>query len=96
MFEAADLIVVGLEIVPRSAESEMKSQLTCTTREGLRFGFGEPRAEQCDVQLEERVGDLQHQDVRVIMLVADKDSLAGPPHAMFDIVFFQSFQASKH
>ena len=43
-----------------------------------------------DVQLEEGVRDLQHEDVRVVVLVADQDAFARPSHAMFLVVFFES------
>ena len=59
-------------------------------------------SEQCkcefggNVQLEERVGNLQHQNVWVVVFVADQDTLAGSAHAMFHVVLFQSLQACKH
>ena len=59
-------------------------------------------SEQCEcefggnVQLEKRVRNLQHQNVRVVVFVADQDTLAGSAHAMFHVVLFQSLQACKH
>jgi hypothetical protein len=47
-------------------------------------------------QLEECVRYLQHQDVRVVVLVADEDPFAGAPHAVHDIMFFEAFEARKH
>jgi len=41
-----------------------------------------------DIQLEEGVCDLQHEDVRVVVLVADQDAFAGPSHAMLRVVLF--------
>ena len=49
-----------------------------------------------DAQLEERVCDLQHQNVWMVVLVADQDTLAGTAHAMFFVVFFQSLQTCQH
>ena len=49
-----------------------------------------------DVQFEERVRDLQHQDVGMVVLVTDEDTLAGSAHAMSHVVFFQSVQACEH
>ena len=49
-----------------------------------------------DIQLEKGVCNLQHEDVGVIVLMADQDSLAGSAHAMSFIVLFQSPQAREH
>ena len=49
-----------------------------------------------DIQLEKGICNLQHEDVWVIMFVADEDSLAGSTHAMFFKVLFQSLQAREH
>ena len=46
-------------------------------------------------QFEEGIGDLQHQDVRMVMLMADQDPFASPPHAIAIIVLFQAFQARE-
>lgn len=43
-------------------------------------------------QLEEGVRDLQHQDVRVVVLVADEDALARPAHAVGGEVLLQPLQ----
>ena len=40
------------------------------------------------LQLEESIRDLQHQDMWVVMLVADQHAFAGPPHAMLLVVLF--------
>ena len=48
------------------------------------------------VQLEEGVCDLQHEDVRVVVLVADQNGFARPSHAVLVVVLFQSLQARKH
>ena len=39
-------------------------------------------------QLEESVGNLEHQDVRVIVFMADQNTLTSPSHAMLLIVLF--------
>ena len=49
-----------------------------------------------DSQFEESIGDLQHQDVRMVVLVADEDAFARPSHAMLLVVFLQTFQTGKH
>lgn len=45
-------------------------------------------------QLEECICNLQHEDVGMIVLVADEDALAGSPHAMFHVVLLQALQPS--
>jgi len=40
------------------------------------------------VQLEEGVCDLQHEDVRVVVLMADQDAFTSPSHAMLRVVLF--------
>ncbi len=47
-------------------------------------------------QLEKGVGDLQHQDVRMVVLVTDEDALAGSSHAMLDIVLFEALEACEN
>jgi hypothetical protein len=39
-------------------------------------------------QLEEGIRDLQHQDMRMVVFMADQDALTCPSHSMFLIVFF--------
>jgi hypothetical protein len=46
-------------------------------------------------QLEEGVGDLQHQDVGMVMFVADKNAFASPSHSMSDIVLFKALEACE-
>lgn len=41
-------------------------------------------------QLEERVCNLQHQDVRVIVFMTDEDAFTGTAHAMELIVLFET------
>lgn len=47
-------------------------------------------------QLEEGVGDLEHQDVRVVVLVAHEDALAGAAHAVLVVVLREALQARLH
>lgn len=44
-------------------------------------------------QLEEGVGDLQHEDVRVPVVVHDEDALDGAPHAKVLVVVLQALEA---
>lgn len=44
------------------------------------------------VQFEERIGDLQHQDMRMVMFVAHQDPFARPPHAMLLVMLLQPLQ----
>lgn len=46
------------------------------------------RRVQHHTQLEERVRNLQHQDVWVVMLVADEDPFTRPTHPMLFIMLF--------
>lgn len=46
-------------------------------------------------QLEEGIGDLQHQDVRMIVLVADEDAFAGAAHTMDIVVLFETLEARQ-
>lgn len=39
-------------------------------------------------QLEECIGDLEHQDVGMIVFMADEDAFARSPHAMLLVVLF--------
>ena len=49
-----------------------------------------------DLQLEKRVRNLQHQNVWMVVLVADQDALAGSAHAMLYVMLFQPLQAREH
>lgn len=48
------------------------------------------------LQLEEGIGDLQHQNMRMVVLVADQNGLASPPHTMLVIVLLQPAQTIFH
>lgn len=49
-----------------------------------------------NAQLEEGVCDLQHQDVRVVVLVADEDGFARSAHAVLVVVLLEALQTRKH
>ena len=40
------------------------------------------------VQLEEGVRDLQHQDVRMVVLMTDQDPFTSPAHTMLTVMLF--------
>ena len=48
------------------------------------------------VQLEECICNLQHEDVRVVVLVADKYAFTCPSHAMFLVMLFETLQPRKN
>ena len=48
-----------------------------------------------DKQFEECIGNLEHEDMRMIMLVADKDTFTSSSHSMFFIVLLQPAQTSR-
>jgi hypothetical protein len=47
-------------------------------------------------QLEERVRDLEHEDVRVPVVVDDEDALDGAPRAPVFVVVLQPLQPRRH
>jgi len=55
----------------------------------------EAQTESRHSQLEEGIGNLQHQDMRMIMLMADQDPLTRPSHPMLLVVFFQPLQSCE-
>jgi hypothetical protein len=81
-FEALDFVVLGAEVIAGSLD-----EVSNRERE-----LGPVR----DVQLEKCIRDLQHQDMGVVVLMADQDAFTCSPHAMLLIVFLQSLQARKH
>lgn len=58
-------------------------------------GAGKIVNERRPLQLEEGVGNLQHQDMRMIVLVANQNPLTRPPHPMLLIVLFQPLQSRE-
>jgi hypothetical protein len=48
-----------------------------------------------NAQLEERIGDLQHQYMRMPMIVDNEDALNRPPHAPVLIVVLQALQTRR-
>ena len=73
-FEAFDFVFIGVEVVTWSGD------YTCVSlcRDGMKG----------DIQLKKGVRNLQHQNVWMVVLVADQDALAGSAHAMLYIVLF--------
>lgn len=49
-----------------------------------------------DVQFEERVGNLEHEDVGVPVVVHNEDSFDRSPHTEVLIVVLQTLQACRH
>ena len=47
-------------------------------------------------EFEEGVGDLQHEDLGVVVFVADEDCLAGAPHAMLVVVCLEALETREH
>lgn len=47
-------------------------------------------------ELEEGIGNLQHQDMWMIVFVTDQNAFAGTAHAMFGEVFFETLEARKN
>lgn len=45
-----------------------------------------------NLQFKECIGNLQHQHMGMVVLVAHQDSLASASHSMQTIVFFESLQ----
>lgn len=48
------------------------------------------------VQLKKGIRNLQHQNMRMVMLMTDQHSLARAPHAILVVVFFESPQSVLH
>ena len=48
------------------------------------------------IQLEECVGNLQHQDVWVVVFMAHQDPFARPAHAMLLVMLLQPLKARNH
>lgn len=57
---------------------------------------GEEAVREDDVQFEERVGNLEHEDVGVPVVVHNEDSFHRPPHTEVLIVVLQTLQACRH
>jgi hypothetical protein len=81
-FETADFVGRGGKVITWSVKGKGNCQWKARVAEIV----------QKRSQLEERICDLQHQNVRMIVLVADQDALARASHSMLLVVFFQSFQ----
>lgn len=72
--EAFDLIVFGLEVVARSGKRKFNGKHRSRKRSILQF--------------EESIRYLQHQDVRMVVFMANQDSFAGPTHTMLFVMLF--------
>lgn len=48
------------------------------------------------IQLEKGIRDLQHEDMRVVVLVTYKHAFARAPHPMLFVVLLEPFQPRKH
>ena len=78
-FEALDLLDIGSQIV-----SGPTSVSSISGEMSIIYA-----------QFEECIRNLQHEDVRVVVLVADQDALACPSHTTCLVVFLQSLQSRK-
>ena len=78
--EALNLVVFGLQVVARSVSTLVAKLRPCIV----------------NVQLEEGICNLQHQNVRMVVLMADQHALARAPHAVLRVVFLQPLQPRKH
>lgn len=47
-------------------------------------------------ELEESICDLEHEDVRVVVLVADEDALASAAHAMLVVVLLEALKSGDN
>ena len=105
--EPPDLVVFGPEVVARSViDGSQPSPTSSLSTERLRGTCAWPERKvegrfvcarlDLDSQFEESVGNLQHQDVRVVVLVADQHPLTGPSHAMLLVVLFQSLKPGQY
>ena len=62
-FETFNLVFTGVQVIPWSGEFSKSAYTTNARRVDVDMD--------ADLQLEERIRNLQHQDVRVVVLVAD-------------------------
>ena len=53
-------------------------------------------AEARDVQLEKRIRNLQHQNMRMVVLVADEHAFARAPHPMLFVVLLEPLQPCEY
>jgi len=47
-------------------------------------------------QLEKGIGNLQHENMRVIVLMTDENALTRPSHAILLVMFLESLQSGKN
>ena len=48
------------------------------------------------IQLEKSIRDLQHQYMRVVVLVTDQYALTCPPHAVLVVMLLEPLQSREH
>jgi hypothetical protein len=78
--EAFNLIVFGFQVVARSMQALVAKLRICIA----------------NVQLEKGICNLQHQNVRMVVLMADQHALARPPHPVLRVVFLEPLQPREH
>ena len=82
-FEAVDLVLSGFQVVSWAASHVFHVKYSQQGRWN-------------NTQLEERVRDLEHEDVWVAVVVHDEDALHSPTHAKVFIVVLQPLQTRRH
>lgn len=92
--QSVDFVLSGLQIVARPAYAPTESSQTRGTMLPVYMGTNGQRLE--NVQLEERVGDLKHEYMRVSVVVHDEDALHSPAHPEVFIVVLQTLQTCRH
>ena len=86
--EALNLVFTGLEVVAWPIYSNY--QLLVSIEYGQLRRVVQPNQNELkDAQFEERVGDLEHEDVWVAVVVHDEDALDGAPHPEVFIVVLE-------
>ena len=82
-----------IHALPRELAANWRQSLIQPVLEPINFGL--MRVQVVAGELEEGVRDLQHEDMRVAVLVADEDAFAGAAHAMLFVVFLQSVETRE-
>jgi len=84
-------VVFGLEIIAWSVTHVRQLLL-----EGNRARYVLGCKLRLHLQLEESIGNLQHEDMWMIMLMADEDTLTRSPHPILLVVLFEPLQPRKY
>lgn len=84
-FQAADLVFSGKQVVSR-ADGHREGGVICTSRSEMKM----------HIQLEKGVGNLQHEDVGVAVVVDYKDALDRPAHAKVLIVVLEALETRRN